>query len=210
MCRKTSNASDFEQEPQKRNLHLDRSLMLRRARFEPIAHPIPNARILDVLKFGADRVGINLLEPRDHFAQRHLFVIEKELGGDLEIEILLAETEFAQTEERIFRSLVGQRIDPRDGVSERAISVNQTVDPRLERTLARACDRGCGDRCSAVSLRRIAELKALEEGAPTGVDRFGILLPTAIIFLDQVEVAAGRKRRAHGSSTLQAFARAAS
>ena len=167
--------------------------MLRRARFEPVPHPIPDARILDVLKFGADRVGINLLEPRDHLAQRHLFVIEKEFGGDLEIEILLAETELAQREKRVFRPLVGQRIDPRDGVSERAIGVNQTVDARLERSSRARLRRGRGDGCGAISLRRVAELEAFEKGAPGGVDRVGIFLPTAIIFLDQVEIAAGRK-----------------
>ena len=183
----------LEQESQKRDLHLDRSLMLRRARFEPVAHPIPDARILDVLKFRPDRVGINFLEPRDHLAQGHPFVVEKEFRRDLQIEVLLAEAKLAQGEERIFRPLVGQRIDPRDGVPERAIGVNQTVDTRLERTLARRPAPRAGRGCSAVSLRRIAEFKALEKGAPTAVHRLGILLPTAIVFLDQIEVAADRK-----------------
>ena len=105
--------------------------MLVRSRFEPMANPVANARILNVHELGADRVGINAFERRDHLAQRHLAIVEKEFGRDLQIEILLAEAELAQTEQRIFRPLFRQRIDPRNGVPERAIGVNETIDPRL-------------------------------------------------------------------------------
>ena len=150
--------------------------MLGRARFEPVPHPIPDARILDVLKLGADRVGINALRAAAIISRSViLLVIQKKLGGDLEIEILLAETEFAQREKWIFRSLVGQRIEPRDGVSERAISVNQAVDPRLERTLSRTCDRGCGNPLTApLRCGRLPSSKPSKKARPTAVHRFGI------------------------------------
>ena len=87
----------FKKQPKQRDLHLGRGMVFRRTRFDPVAHPIADARVLDVLKFRADGVGINLLEQRDHLAQRHFLIVEKEFRRDLEIEILLAETEFAQT-----------------------------------------------------------------------------------------------------------------
>jgi hypothetical protein len=40
--------------------------------------PVADARVLDVLELGADRVGIHAFEQRDHVAQRHLAAVEKE------------------------------------------------------------------------------------------------------------------------------------
>ena len=71
--------------------------------------PIANARVLDVLELGADRFGVDAFEEGDHFAQRHLAALEEEFGGDDETEVLLAETQLAQTEQRILRPLIRQR-----------------------------------------------------------------------------------------------------
>ena len=98
--------------------------------------PVSNARILNVLKFGADRIGVDAFERREHLAQRHHFVIEEKFRRDLEIEILLAKAKFAEAQQRIFRTLLGEWIDPRDRVPERAIRINKPVHARLERTFA--------------------------------------------------------------------------
>jgi hypothetical protein len=81
--------------------HVARRAGFRRARLQPVAHPIPHPRVLDVLELGADRVRIDALERGDHLAQRHLLVIEEELRGDAQVEILVAEAELAQAEERV-------------------------------------------------------------------------------------------------------------
>ena len=102
-----------------------------------MTNPVPDSRVLDVLELGADRAGIDRLQRRDHFTQRHRLVIEEELGRNAQIEIFLAEAELAQAEQRIFRTLLGQRIYFRDGVTESAVSVDEAVHPRLQRTLLR-------------------------------------------------------------------------
>ena len=135
MWRKASNDLRFEKRAQQRDLHFARGAVLRRDAIRAVPHPVPDARVLDVHELRADRVRINALERGDHLAQRHPPVIEEEFRGDLQIEILFAEAELAQREKRIFRALVRQRIHPRDRVTERAISVNQTVDARLQRAL---------------------------------------------------------------------------
>ena len=111
-----------------------------------------------------------------------MLVIEKEFRGDAKIEILFAETQLAQGQKRIFRALIRQGVDARDGVAKRAIRVNEAVDPRLKRTFANAGDR------RAVLLRQIAKLEAFEKGRPARIDRLGILLPAPVIFVDQLEI----------------------
>ena len=146
--------------------------MLRRTRFEPVQDPVADARILDVLKLGADRVGVNAFERRDHFAQGHLSVVEKEFGRDLQIEVLLAEAELAQTQERIFRSLVGQRIHPRDRVPEGAISVNQTIDAGLQRdSSARVRPRVQRPRSAPLRCGVLPSSKPSKKARQLGVDR---------------------------------------
>ena len=138
----------FEQRAQDRDLRLARSLALGRPRLEPVPDPVADARVLDVLKFRADRIGVNAFEQRDHFAQRHLAAVEKEFGRHLEVEVLLAEAELAQAQERILRTLVGQRIEPGNGVPERAVGVDESIHSRLKRTLA-DLRRGCAAAAAA-------------------------------------------------------------
>src|SRR4051812_45897044 len=132
----------LKQRPQNLDLRLARGVVLRRARFEPVPDPVPDARILDVLELGADGVGINIFKERDHLAQRHFAAVEKEFGTDDEVEIFFAEAELAQSEERIRRALVGQWIDARNRVTERSVGVNQTVDAGLQRLFADLNRRG--------------------------------------------------------------------
>ena len=49
------------------------------------------------------------------------------------IEIFVTQPEFAEGEQRILRSLIGERIDPGDGMAQYAIGVNEAVDTRLQR-----------------------------------------------------------------------------
>ncbi len=173
--------------------------MLGRARFEAVPHPVANARVLDVHELGADRLRVNGFEARDHFAQRHAGAIEEELRGNREIEILLAKAEFAQSEERILRALFGQRIQLRDGVAERAVGIDEAIDARREEARRAIGVRGRGGG-GAVALLQIAQLEPLEKRRPTSVHRFGILLPAAVVFLEQGEVGTGRKGGAHDGS----------
>ena len=159
-----------------------------------------------MLKFRADRIRINASEERDHLAQRHLAAVEKKLRRNLEIEILLAKAKLAQTQQRILRAFVGQRIEPRDRVPERAVGVNQSVHSRLERTLADFGGRRSG-RGRAVAQTQIAQLKTFEERGPIGIDRFRILLPALVIFLEQIEVHMGGERGTHGGFNLQGIRR---
>jgi hypothetical protein len=177
----------FEERAKDGELRLARSLALVRPRLEPVPDPVANTRVLDVLKFRADRIGINAFEQRDHVAQRHLAAVEEEFGRNLKVEVLLAEPKLAQTEERILRTFAGQRIDPGDRVPEGAISVDESVYSRLERPLTdfRRRRRGRG---GAVPITQIAQLEPFEKSGPAGIERFGILLPTPVILLEQIEV----------------------
>ena len=68
----------FHQRAQQSHLDLARRRVFIGARLEPMPHPVTDAGVLNVHELGANRVGINLLQPRDHLAQRHLFVVEEE------------------------------------------------------------------------------------------------------------------------------------
>ena len=104
----------------------------------------------------------------------------------------------------------GDRIYARNRVTKSAISVNQTVDPALERVLClNAASRRDGGWC-AIPLRRVAQFEAFEKCAPGGIDPVRVFLPKTIILIDQVEIESGRKGRSHGLISLQSFARAAS
>src|SRR5438045_456277 len=92
----------FQKRAKDRDLRFAGSVMFFRTRFQTMADPIADPRILDVLELGANRVGVDFFEKRDHLAQRHLAAVEKEFRRDDEVEVLLAETELTQTEERIF------------------------------------------------------------------------------------------------------------
>ena len=45
-----------------------------------MSHPVADTRVLNVLKLSSDRTGIDAIEQCDHFAQRHLPIIEKKFG----------------------------------------------------------------------------------------------------------------------------------
>jgi hypothetical protein len=108
------------------------------------------------------------------------------------------------------RTFIGQRIDPRDGVAERAVGIDEAVHTRLERTFPdfRRGLRCCGGR--AVAVIQIAELEPFEKGRPARIEGFRILLPTPVIFLEQIEVQASGERWAHGGSICKASAGRAS
>jgi hypothetical protein len=193
----------FEERAKDGELRLARSLVFVRPGFQAVPDPVADARVLDVLKFRADRIGINIFEQRDHVAQRHLAAVEKEFRGNLEVEVLFAKSKLAQTEERILRTFVGQRIEPGDGVPEGAVSVDEPIDSRLERTftyLRRGLRRRRG---RAVTMIQIAQLESFKKCGPAGIERLRVLLPTPVIFLEQIEVQTGGERRAHGGFNLQ-------
>src|SRR5205823_1080275 len=119
--------------------------------------PIPDAWILDVLELRADRIGIDIFEKRDHVAQRHLAPIKKEFRRNDEIAVFLAEAELAQTEQRIFRPLVRQRIEARDGVAEGSVRVNKSVHASRERLVAYLAERRCRDCRRAIAQLQIAQ-----------------------------------------------------
>ncbi len=150
-------------------------------------HPIPDARVLDVHELRADRIRVNAFERGDHFAQGHALVIHEEFRRDLHAEVLLAEAEFAQREERILRTLVGERIQFRDRVPESSIGVNQPVNARLQWILGFGAGlqfRGRG----AVSFLQIPQFEAFEKCRPGGINRPGIVLPAGVILLEEIEV----------------------
>src|SRR5207249_9654516 len=100
--------------------------MFMRACFQPFADPCAHSRVLNVHEFRADRVGINSLETREHVAQDHRPIIEEEFRRNAKIEIRFSKSELAQTEQWILRSLLRERIDPRNRMPKRAICVDET------------------------------------------------------------------------------------
>jgi hypothetical protein len=88
-------------------------------------------------------------------------------------------------------------------VPERAIGVNESVNPRLERPFMNFACRRRGRARRAVAIIQIAQIESFEKRRPAGIERFRILLPTPIIFLEQVEIHPGGKRWAHGGFNLQ-------
>src|SRR5438477_1948473 len=149
-------------------------------------HPVANARVLDVHELRADRVGVNSLQPRDHFTQLHFLIIEEELRRYAKIEVFFAEAQLAQRELRIFRALFRQWVDPRNGVTKRAIRIDQSVDARLQQAFANASPRR--SRSGAIPLGQIAELESFEKRRPPRIDRFRVLTPAPVVLLDQVEI----------------------
>jgi len=84
------------------------------------------------------------------------------------------------------RLLLCERINPRDGMPKRAISVDETIDACLKRSLARFGLRNG----RSVALRQISQLEPFKKGRPPRIDRLWIFLPTPVIFLDQVQICA--------------------
>jgi hypothetical protein len=121
----------------------------------------------------------------------------------LEVEVFFAKAKLAQTEERILGPFVGQRIDASDRVPERAIGVNESVYPRLERPFMNFACRRRGSARRTVAIIQIAQLEPFEKCRPAGIERLRILLPTPVIFLEQIEVYPGGKRWAHDACNLQ-------
>src|SRR5213080_4073279 len=76
--------------------------------FMHIQDPFADVWILNMHELGADRIGINSLEPRDHFAQRHRPIVEEELRRNAEIELGVREPKLAQTQQWICRPLLCQ------------------------------------------------------------------------------------------------------
>ena len=68
----------FEQGTKERDLYFGRRRRSENTRLKPVPYPVANTGVLDVLKFGANRAGVNLIEKRDHLPQRHLAIVEKE------------------------------------------------------------------------------------------------------------------------------------
>src|SRR5205823_5769430 len=96
------------------------------------------------------------------------------------------EPELAQSERLVFRTLVRQRIDARDRVTQNAVRVDETVDPRLQWAFSNFARRGGYSR--AVALRQVAQLKTLEERRPIRIDRARIVQPALVILIEQIEV----------------------
>src|SRR6266436_7280444 len=140
--------------------------MLLRPRLQSLPHPLTNPWVLDMHEFRADGVGINSLEAGDHFAQGHRLIIEEKFRRNPKIEICFAKSELVQTEQRIVRSRLCQRIDACNGMSERTIGVNETIDTCLQCCLASLGLRHSGP----IALRQIPELEPFEKGRPSRID----------------------------------------
>ena len=194
----------FEQRPQQRHLDRTRCRMLVRPRLQAPAHPLADARILDMHEFRTDGVGVNSLQTGNHLAQSYRLIVEKEFRGNAKIEIRLAETKLAETQQWIARSGVCQRIDACNGVTERAIRVDEAIDARLQ-----CCFAGFGG-LSSVALRQVAEFESFEEGRPPRVNRLRIFLPVPVIFFDQLEICPSGNGSIHGKFNLGRLCGAAS
>ena len=200
----------FEKGAEQGDLRFARCAVLRRARFEPVPDPVTKTRVLNMLELGANRLGVNAFEHRDHLAQRHLAAIQEEFRRNLQTEVFLAEAQLAQTEERILRAFVRQRIDPSDGVPKRAIGVNQSIDAGLERALRNLLAQRKLSRGRAIPQRQVAQLEPFKKRRPGGIDRLRVFLPAPVVFLEQFEIYVSGKRGAHGGFNLQGSAGAAS
>src|SRR4029077_8198432 len=160
--------------------------MFVRTCFQSPPDPLADVRILNMHELRSDRVGINSVEPRDHVAQRHRPIVEEELRRNAKIEVGVGEPKLAQTQQWISRPRLCQRIYARDRVTQRAISVNQSIDSRLQCCFA-SLDLGFG---RPVTLRKIPQFESFKKGGPPGIDGVRILLPKAILFLDQMKICA--------------------
>src|SRR2546430_15689538 len=160
--------------------------MLVRTRLQSLTNPFTHPWVLDMHELRADRVGVNSLQTGNQLAQRHRPIVEEEFRGNTKIKIGFAESELAQAKQRILRSLLCERIDSRNGVTEGAIRVNETIDACLKRSLARF---GLRNGCS-VALRQISKFEPLKKSRPSRIDRLRIFLPAPIILLDQVQICA--------------------
>ena len=196
----------FEERPQQRHLNRARRGMLVRTCLQSLTNPFTHPRVLDMHEFRPDRVGVNSLQTGNQLAQRHRPIVEEELRGNAKIEIRFAESELRQAEQRILRSPLCERIDSRNGVTEGAIRVNETIDACLKRSLA--CF-GLTRRCS-VALRQISELEPFKKRRPPRINRLRIFLPAAVILLDQVQICASVNRCTHSKFNLRRLRHAAS
>ena len=185
------------------NLPLDGRVVLCpiHAIFHAVAHPVPDLRVLDVHELRADRVAVNALQLGDHVAELHRLAVAEKFRRDGRVEVLLGEAQLLQRQHRIFRRLGRKRIELRDGVPERAICVNKSLDAGLQRSgcdAARVADGRGARNGSAIPVRlRAAEFKPFEKCSPIWGYGIGILTPKFVIVVDQRLVPTGGKRTVH-------------
>src|SRR5207248_2552073 len=114
------------------------------------------------------------------------------------VEIFVAKTKLAQGKKRIFRAFFRQRVHPCDGVPENAISVNQSVNSRLQGTLPQIASRlRRRFHGSAIFSVETAEFEPFKKCRPSGIKRVGILLPALVILFEQIEIGPSGERWMH-------------
>src|SRR5262249_37445040 len=87
---------------------------------------------------------------------------------------------FGQLQQRMAGADFAQRVEVGDEVAEVAVGVNEANDGGLGSPVG-------GGGTGGDRLRR-TQLETLEEGAPAGVHRFGVLLPALIGRLDGIDI----------------------
>ena len=118
-----------------------------------------------------------------------------ELTG--EIEVLFAEAQLAQAQQRILRAFVGQRIEIRDGVAERAVGVDEPIDAGLQRRPSVGWRRAALGGARTIFRLHGAQFEALEKRRPGGIDGGRVLAPALVVLIEQVGVKTIRERNSH-------------
>ena len=162
---------------------------------DPILQPTTAIGVLNVRVFDADVAAVGLLERGDDVAQLHLAAVEIRACVKRGVEIGVGEVKLFEGKfgERSGRG--AERIEVRLEVADRAVGVDEVVDAGLLEAVDDV-DVGGGVGGTGESGGEgavvVAEAETLEEGAPGGVDRIGLVEPGLIHLLDHGGVGVGR------------------
>ncbi len=159
--------------------------------------PVAGVEVLHVQVFHADVSAVGFVEGGDERAKLHLAAAFEIADGEGEVEVGLGQAEVLVVKTGKGCGGRAERIEMRLHVAMGAVGVDEAEDLSLLGAVddggGRAADGGA--QAGAVA----AEAEALEEGAPRGINRIGVLKPDVVGRLDDIGVGVrGEGEGVHG------------
>ncbi len=165
---------------------------------DPVPDPAALGEDLHVHVFDADVAAVGVLKDGEDLAQGELAAARQGPGVEDAVEIGLGEVEVLQGELGHLGLVEAEGIEGGEAVAEHPVGEEEIIEAGLLQPDGGGAGVGDGSGAAlggfAVGLARLgleAELEALEEGAPGGVDRIGVELPLFVVVLEEGGVFGG-------------------
>lgn len=171
-------------------------LLLRENRFEALRldaglKPAAAGCFLDVYIFSSDSAAVSLFQALNQFAERHFDAAQVIAGVKDGFEVAFFKAQSLEGEARVARCFLGERVELRNGVTDRSVSVEHSDESSLLNGIrigSGAWSRAVG-RVRAASVG-LSQLEAFEESTPFASYIVGIGEPSVVIFVNQVRIPA--------------------